>query len=171
MNRFSLLTAFAIFTGTQSAAHISVEFLEGFPTDRFVFTNLSGCTSGPISFLIELDETPAGLVFDTLPSGSGVERYADFKVLEGADLLVGRPRVADGSTTAAVTLQMLNAGEVFSFSIDVDDTLENGTFGQIRVADDESTGIKVTVFSATGGEHGGVFSDAPELIIPTSFCN
>ncbi|MEL6582336.1 MAG: hypothetical protein AAFQ36_00765 [Pseudomonadota bacterium] len=151
-------------------ADISVKFEESFPVDRFVFRNVGSCSTGAVALSIELATANGKLLFDTEGTGPGVERFAGFAAIENAARVVGRPFVADGSTKAAVVLSDLAPGDVFSFSIDIDDQEVNGALGQTQISRSELQGAEVMLFRADGSEAVSAFGETPDALLVYDFC-
>lgn len=133
--------ALPVFADTQN---VSVTFRESAPKDSFTIVNTGACAiDGKIS--IDLSTSVGKLIFDTTASGAGVEVFQPFVVTSGQRFLIETPTVSDGDTRVSLVLKDLGAGEQVSFTIDVDDTLDNSNLGQIRVTGSEISGARVMV--------------------------
>ncbi|MEM6693817.1 MAG: hypothetical protein AAF626_04045 [Pseudomonadota bacterium] len=124
------------------AADLSAVFREGAPKDRFTFTALSGCLTGPLEITLDLSSSAAGLIFDTTPSGAGVQVFQPFEIVAGADRVVSVSDVADGDRTLILSLAKLPEGEAVSFTIDIDDTMGGR---EITVEGAEIAGARVVL--------------------------
>jgi len=81
-----------------------------------------------------LAESAGKLLFDTTASGQGGEVFQPFELVKGKQFLTNSPKITDGDTKIMLRLNELAVGSKVSFTIDVDDTLENSALGQIRVS-------------------------------------
>lgn len=147
-------------------ATVEVEFVEGAPKDRFVIQNTGACGLEDLTVALDLSSSAGGLIFDTSATGAGVEVFQPFEVEEG-DIALGEGdiaqlvanRVEDGDTELALRIATLGAGDRASFTIDVDDTLPQGELGQIRVADSEISGARVTITAGDSAVTAAEFSN------------
>ncbi len=139
----------AAFLATSAQAEMRFAFVESAPKDRFVIENAADCATGPIDVVIDLGGSAGALVFDTTGAGAGVEVFQPFELIAGADRVIAASPVTDGDKVVRLTLASLAAGATVAFTIDVDDQLEAGPLGQIRVAGSEIVGASATVVSAT----------------------
>jgi len=114
------------------SADILVEFTESAPKDSFSFTNEGDCKRGA-----------GNLIFDTTAAGKGVEVFQPFENVDGV-ALVSSAEVNDGDQSVTVKITDLEPGGIASFTIDVDDSLENSELGNIRVTGSEMQGTSVT---------------------------
>ncbi len=147
-------------------ADLSLRFVEGAPSDRFVLTNTGNCPLAEATLTLDIGAAPAGLLFDAMPGGAGVDSYQPFEVIEGRGALLGLPELADGDTVLSLNLAGLEAGGIVSFSLDVDDT---GTGLPETIADSEIAGTMVTlVMGETTLEV--AFSDQASAVIPIAPC-
>lgn len=154
---------------TPASATIDIRFDEGAPKDRFVFTNAGTCAFGPMTLVLDLSDSAAGLIFDTTDAGAGVEVFQPFEIVEGAQILQSVSEVSDGDNRIELTLSAMAPGQSVAFTIDVDDTLRHSALGQIQVADSEIAGASVRLRSA-GAEKLGVFDNTSRAIIRTNDC-
>lgn len=116
-----------------SNGEITAEFRESAPKDSFIISNTGGCAfTGSVT--IDLAESAGKLLFDTTASGQGVEFFQPFELVKGKQFLTNSPKITDGDTKIMLRLNELAVGSKVSFTIDVDDTLENSALGQIRVS-------------------------------------
>ncbi len=134
-----------------AAANVIVRFDEGAPKDRFTVENSGACDLGPATVNIDLSESAGGLYFDTTDAGAGVQVFQPLEITAGADALSRIPVVKDGDTQIGLALRGLEAGQVVSFTIDVDDTLRHSARGQTQITGAEIAGG--TVFLQANGAH------------------
>ncbi|MEJ5219138.1 aggregation factor core [Cognatishimia sp. D5M38] len=142
--RNSILSAVVIGTiafSSPALAEIRVEFIEGAPKDRFVFTNFSDCDIGAGIFKIDFTNSNAGLIFDVSGSGAGVEVFQPFELTSGAEFLTTLPIISDGDQLAVLDISGLKTNASIAFTIDVDDTLGARA---ITVSDSEISGTTVS---------------------------
>ncbi|MBT9312429.1 aggregation factor core [Leptothoe kymatousa TAU-MAC 1615] len=140
-------------------ATVEVEFVEGAPKDRFVIQNTGACGLEDLTVALDLSSSAGGLIFDTSATGAGVEVFQPFEVEEGDIAQLVANRVEDGDTELALRIATLGAGDRASFTIDVDDTLPQGELGQIRVADSEISGARVTITAGDSAVTAAEFSN------------
>ncbi|MEM9434422.1 MAG: aggregation factor core [Pseudomonadota bacterium] len=127
------------------AAGLSIKFTESAPKDRFTVTNTGTCALGPTELVIDLSQSSGGLYFDTTASGAGVEVFQPFEITEGAQNILSVQPVLDGDEKVSLTLKDLEPTQSVSFTIDVDDRLENSERGQIQVTGSEISGATVNL--------------------------
>ena len=107
-------------------------------------------------FKVDLSKSAAGLIFDTEPTGRGVEVFQPLEVTQGADFLVEAPVTQDGASKTELVVSELPPSGAIRFTVDVDDTLTASDLGQIRVSGSEIVGAEVrlgeiiAVFDETG---------------------
>ena len=141
----ALILFFAV--STPALADLQVQFDEGAPKDRFTISNLGDCEMGATLVSIDLSGSPYGLIFDTTGSGAGVQVFQPFELTAGKDKLASIPVVKDGQNKITLDLLGLKPREVVSFTIDVDDTVNNR---EITVADAEIAGATIAAKNARG---------------------
>ncbi|MEM9540824.1 MAG: hypothetical protein AAGA60_15125 [Cyanobacteria bacterium P01_E01_bin.42] len=129
----------------EAGTTIKVEFIETAPTDRFIITNTSSCVLEELTLELDLSPSAGMLIFDTSATGAGVDVFQPFEVQEGNIVPLNRSGVADGDTELALRITDLNPGDRAIFTIDVDDTRQNGEFGQSRVTESEISGAIVSI--------------------------
>jgi hypothetical protein len=151
---------------TPVAADVAVRFDEGAPTDRFTFTALDQCLTGPVKLTIDLSGSLAGLIFDVTPQGAGVQVFQPFVLVAGENVVSAVPDVRDGDTVLTMGLKQLIADQSVAFTIDVDDTTGGR---EITVNGAEISGAKVTL-TTHDTEFSGVFSDQASALIETPAC-
>ncbi|MEL6126244.1 MAG: aggregation factor core [Pseudomonadota bacterium] len=132
------LTLLALTPGA-AEADLLVSFRDSAPRDIFILQNDGSC---PINGAVELDlePSPSGLFFDVTAEGAGVEVFQPLRVEAGAGYLSAVPVVRDGDKSVVLSVAGLPPGEQVRFTADLDDSLTNGTFGQIRVSGSEIAG-------------------------------
>ncbi|GAA0777912.1 aggregation factor core [Roseibium denhamense] len=131
----------ALTVSVPALADLSVRFDEGAPKDRFTISASGGCDiSGPMTVTIDLKPSPYGLIFDTTSSGAGVQVFQPFEITDGRGNLSALPEVKDGDNRIDLDVKGLRTFEKISFTIDVDDTVQNR---EITVSNGEITGAKV----------------------------
>lgn len=122
--RLTILSCLALSTlSAPVSADVAVRFLEGAPTDRFVFEATGDCPLTDVRLTIDLSGSDAGLIFDTTPSGAGVEVFQPFVLVAGANLVTGTSGVVDGDQRLSLQVTQLDPGAQIAFTIDVDDTI------------------------------------------------
>ena len=163
--------------GTQASLcglGIDVTFREGAPRDRFSFVNTSSQGWHIDRISLQLENTAGNLIFDTQAGGDGVEVYQLFEVENSTATLVQTASPDDGANRLDLTFSRFEAGDSFTFSIDVDDQLVSSELGQIRVSDSEMAGgvVAVTLRDAAGELHAleMVFDDQSRSTIALPAC-
>lgn len=153
--RIPLLACLAAMTlTTPAAADIAVRFLEGAPTDRFVFEAIGPCPVTEARLTVDLAGSSAGLIFDVTDAGQGVEVFQPFTLVAGSDLVTATTAVTDGDRALSLDVRTLQPGAQIAFTIDVDDTIGAR---EITVSGAEITGsearltVNGVVFSAPFG--------------------
>ena len=151
----ALFFIFAI--STPALADLQVRFDEGAPKDRFTISNLGECELGATVVSIDLSGSPYGLIFDTTGSGAGVQVFQPFELTAGKNRLASMPEVKDGQNKITLDLLGLKSREAVSFTIDVDDTVNNR---EITVADAEIVGASVVAKNERGTKEASFQKDA-----------
>jgi len=131
-------------------ATVLVVFDEGAPRDRMTITNVSEAAVDFEKISIDLTTSTGRLIFDTTDGGDGVEVFQAFQVESGDAVLAADPVAVDGGSMLDLSFASFGAGQSFTFSIDVDDQLENSDLGQIQVTGAEIEGASINV-ELTGG--------------------
>ncbi|MEM8540031.1 MAG: aggregation factor core [Pseudomonadota bacterium] len=134
------LTIAALSFSTAAMADVSVVFREGAPKDRFTIENTGGCLLDGAIVTIDLSQSKAGLIFDVTEKGAGVEVFQPFELTSGASYLAEIPTVRDGDNKVSLVLGSLPQSKVISFTIDVDDTVNQR---EITVSGSEIQGAAV----------------------------
>lgn len=130
---------------TASAAHadgMTVRFSDGAPKDSLVFQN-TGCPLAEATIVLDLRDTPAGLIFDVTSAGAGVEVFQPVEATAGNVII---SPVADGGQVLHLYVPSFASGETIRLTADLDDTTSNR---QITVNGSEMEGAKVTVAYGT----------------------
>lgn len=145
--RTILIAAFAATLATPAFADLQIRFDEGAPKDRFVIKNAGNCALTDAKLTIDLAGSPYGLIFDVTGRGAGVEVFQPFELAAGGAALKSQPIVRDGDNRLTLDFGSLPAGETLSFTIDVDDTVNNR---EITVSDAEIAGATVRLDALEG---------------------
>jgi hypothetical protein len=120
--RYILSTCLA-FMALPASADVIVRFIEGAPTDRFVFETTGGCTIDEARLSLDLSGSNAGLIFDVTNAGAGVEVFQPFILVSGADRVIARSDVQDGDTMLSLDVAAWGPATQIAFTIDIDDTI------------------------------------------------
>ena len=167
--RLAAICVMALGAAQPSFAQIAISYVDSAPTDIFDITNLSPCPSGQMELTIDLTESTAGLVFDTVPQGQGVNVSQPFVLSVGAEYLEGVPIVSDGAAQLTLRIADLPADGRITFTIDVDDTLPQSFNGQTRVSGVEIAGAAVRLSGdAAFGE--GAFDANGQALVGLNTC-
>ena len=151
---------------TTAMADLSIRFVESAPKDSFRFSVSEKCKLPEGKIVINLKGSQGNLIFDTEPTGLGVEVYQKFEKVAGSNLFAIENNITDGDQALTLNVKPLSEGQDFSFTIDVDDQLTNSSLGQIRVADQEITGASISYISAGGDiSQEAVFGAEAEAIL------
>jgi hypothetical protein len=153
-NKIVVIALLLLFSTSLVNAHITVNFLEGAPKDRFVVTNTGQCSLQALQVDIDLTDTAGELIFDTTETGAGVDVFQPFEVSSGDIRLNGKARINDGDKVLSIIVSSIHARASVSFTIDVDDTLANSELGMIIVSGAEIEGGRVTVTHGLLGSSG-----------------
>jgi len=140
-----LLPSSLIMLSANTYANIQVSFADGAPKDKFVIQNISECNIQNIAMTIDLLESTGRLIFDTTATGKGVEVFQPFEVTTGQITLNSARQFNDGDTQLSLNISSIKANDSVSFTIDVDDTLTESEFGNIRVTAPEISGGSVAL--------------------------
>ncbi|MEM6489285.1 MAG: hypothetical protein AAF677_13635 [Pseudomonadota bacterium] len=149
-----------------------VTFREGAPVDRYLIENLSPGDWAIARLEIALAGSAGRLVFDTVGGGPGRNVAQPFVVRsgEGDAALAAMPDIPDGAEAMVLAFERFMPGQVFRFTIDMDDRLAGwGT----TVDGPEIEGAAVTVrFVDAGGAAVEVFAsfDGQAVARPTMPC-
>ncbi|WP_342075221.1 aggregation factor core [Yoonia sp. SS1-5] len=149
--------------GASSAqADIELRFIEGAPKDRFdLIATGPACNDAPLEVTIDLSGAQGGLIFDVTAAGQGVEVYQPFELVAGADLLQSATSLRDGDQVLTLSLRALPAGQVLSFTTDLDDT---GGGREITVDGAEIAGASVIVTNGAATQTAEFGPDARAII-------
>lgn len=156
----------AVLTASMANADIEVTFRDGAPKDTFTIIYSDSCESNPMSVSIDLEPSPAGLIFDVSGAGAGVEVFQPFEVTQGGDLIVDADAVLDGDQFLTLYMAPMGQGDRVSFTIDLDDT---GGGREITVSGAEIAGATVTV-STAGAFSRAAFDDTGRAVVALSGC-
>ncbi|MEM8917191.1 MAG: aggregation factor core, partial [Pseudomonadota bacterium] len=127
---FIILAMALLATAPPAAADLRVSFQESAPKDRFSIVNAGGCDLTDLTLTIDLTPSAGGLIFDTEPTGAGVEVYQPFEIVEGLEHVQSIDTAADGGRTVTILFSRLAPNAATRFTVDVDDTLTNSALGQ-----------------------------------------
>lgn len=131
---------------------MTVTFRESAPKDRFELRNTGGCQAIPITLRLDMVNSRGRLIFDVTGKGAGVEVFQPFEITRGRQLVAAKPLVRDGDNQLSFRLNRLKPADVFAFTIDVDDTLEDSALGQIRVSGSEIEGATASLATDDHGK-------------------
>lgn len=126
-----------------------VEFVED-SADYFVLRNASDPGWSVQRVEIDLRDSTGRLIFDVTGSGAGVSAFQPYAALGGTAVAVARTEVTDGDSLLNIGFARFAPGELFLFTVDLDDTLPGQT--QTWVDGTEIAGGRVhAVFTADDG--------------------
>jgi hypothetical protein len=138
-----ILTIVLIACASSAAANgLTVQFADGAPKDSITFHN-DGCPLTDATIVLDLRETPAGLIFDVTAAGAGVEVFQPVETVAG-DVAISP--VADGGQVLHLFVPSFANGETIRLTADLDDTTSNR---QITVNGSEMAGARVSVAYAS----------------------
>jgi len=165
----SIVAATLTCLATTATADLSVQFIEGAPTDSFVVRNTSTCILPAQVVSFDLSTSAAGLIFDVTDNGAGVEVFQPLKVVGANPLVLGTSTITDGDQTLDLQLDQMQPNDQLRITFDMDDTLENGELGQIRVSRSEIEGASVTS-TATPDDTTAVFDTKGLAVLTNPNC-
>ena len=152
----------------------SARFVESAPRDRFIISNESSAGWSIVAVAIDLSTSAGNLIFDTTAEGAGVEVFQPFRNDGGKANLEQEPQVSDGDQSINLRFSTFQAGEDFTFSIDIDDQLTSSDLGQIRVSNNEFIGthLNLRIVNSEGSTHtlSGTFDDANRALLQNRAC-
>lgn len=163
--RLAFLAA-ALVTAQTGHADISVRFIEGAPTDRFVISSDSPCATGPASITLDLSGSAGALIFDVTSAGQGVEVFQPLSLVSGADHVRQISQITDGGTALSLDLNTLTAGTDVAFTLDLDDTIGAR---EITVSGAEIAGATVSL-RASGTTQTAAFDTSATATLKTPAC-
>ncbi len=151
---FIAVSALCSLFSQYTLSNVEVTFIESAPKDSFIIKNIGSCTLNQTTIDINLSSSQGQLIFDTTDTGAGVEVYQPFEITQGKNTLVknNQPEVKDGDQKISLKFNALEAGEVFSFTIDVDDNLSNSIRGNTQVVGSEMEGATLIVNSSLSAQ-------------------
>jgi len=129
-------------------AKIEIRFIEGAPKDEFIIQNIGECSLKQFVLDIDLSSSAGNLFFDTSDQGQGVEVPQPFEATRGQFELISQNKgnkVLDGENSLSLKIAELKPKQLISFTIDVDDKLENSQLGQIQVTGSEIEGTSARI--------------------------
>lgn len=142
----AVLFLFVMFNVNLSFAKgLNVQFEESAPKDRFIIVNQTQCTLDDMRLVIDLENSAAGLLFDTQSGGAGVNVYQPLEIAVGAEWVQSANAVGDGARELNLAIsQFPNQGRIV-ITIDVDDTKPSGPLGTQMISNSEIAGAEVRV--------------------------
>lgn len=167
--RLAAIVTTTLALATQATAQIEVSYADGAPTDIFEIRNMSACPSGSMELTIDLTGSDAGLLFDTTPTGVGVQVSQPFVLTQGAEFLTGIPQVSDGARQITFSVTDLPGESAIAFTIDVDDTLTQSGNGQTRVSGSEMAGALVRLSGVAVAEAAS-FDQTGQAVLTLNNC-
>lgn len=166
MNLPLMCSAAILALAVPASADVSVRFVEGAPTDRFVFEMSGSCPIGEAELALDLTGSSAGLVFDVTDAGAGVEVFQPFILVTGAELVRAHSDVSDGDTALSLHVPAFAPGQRIAFTIDVDDTIGAR---EITVSGAEITGAQAALI-LDGQRHVAAFGPDARALISHDGC-
>ena len=149
---------------------LEVRFIESAPKDRFVISNLGECNLSNFVLTIDLTDSKGKLIFDTTETGAGVEVFQPFEVTEGNIELASTDFVNDGDTILSLKINELDGNTSSSFTIDLDDTLENSDLGMIRVTGAEIADASIIIKTVDEQSFSALFNDKSRASLALTKC-
>ena len=149
------LTACVVSTGH---AEILLTYDESAATPHFEISNDSACATGAMEVLIDLESSAAELFFDNRTTGTNLfdAALAPFRIESGADRVSQVDEPDTGSGRIAIRLSDMMPGESVSFSIDVDDQLDDGERADALAEGSRIAGA-VAVVAKDGSERAALY--------------
>ncbi|MGH1440111.1 MAG: hypothetical protein ACRBBR_08390 [Cellvibrionaceae bacterium] len=154
-------------------ANIEVRFVEGAPKDEFLIQNTGQCSIKQFTLDIDLSSSEGNLIFDTTNAGQGVEVFQPFEATSGQFELISQTNgneVKDGDNTLSLKVPEIKPQQVISFTIDVDDKLENSQLGQIQVTGSEIKGALAKLNINQENFSSGPFGKNNKAIVTVPSC-
>lgn len=165
-----LLSVLTLLSISFAQTTIEVSFIESAPKDRFIISNSGECSLSEFVLTIDLTDSKGKLIFDTTETGAGVEVFQPFEVTEGNIELASTDFVNDGDTILSLQLNELDENSSSSFTIDLDDTLENSDLGMIRVTGTEIADASISINTPDEQSISAMFSDKSKATIDLTEC-
>ncbi|REG82127.1 aggregation factor core [Marinomonas pollencensis] len=172
MSQISILYTVPVLLLASSITHasVAVRFVESAPKDRFVLTNTSQCEMENITANIDLANSTGKLIFDTTATGAGVDVFQPFEAGDGNIQLTNGSQVNDGATKLSIKIAKLQANEATHFTIDVDDTLKQSEWGNIRVSGSEIENATIEITSKDNATLKGTFDNQGKTTLAFTHC-
>jgi len=126
-------------------ADLVVTFIEASPSDLFIVQNRTDCDFYDFGLQIDLRSSAGGLLFDISEGGAGASVYEPFGIAEGRDAVRSFAPVTDGDRVASILFDQLEGRGHVIFTVDVDDTLTEGPYGQTVIDGSEIAGAMLSV--------------------------
>jgi hypothetical protein len=145
MTTRALLTALLYLLPSAALADLVVTFIEASPSDLFIVENRNDCEYYDFGMQIDLRSSAGGLLFDITEGGAGASVYEPFGIAEGRDAVRSFSPVTDGDRVASILFDRLEGRGRVIFTVDVDDTLPDGPYGQTVVDSSEIAGAMIVI--------------------------
>ncbi len=146
----ALLIVLAIMLPSAARADLAVTFVEAAPKDLFIVENRTDCDLYDFGLQIDLKSSAGGLLFDISEGGAGSSVYQPFEIAEGHGSIRSFEPVSDGDRVVSILFDRLGGRSRVVFTVDVDDTLPEGPYGQTMIDGSEIAGSML--FITTVGE-------------------
>ena len=141
----TFLTALLSLLPSAALADLAVTFIEASPSDLFIVENLNDCEYYDFGMQIDLRSSAGGLLFDISEGGAGASVYEPFGIAEGRDSVRSFAPVTDGDRVASILFDRLEGRGRVIFTVDVDDTLPEGLYGQTVIDSSEIVGAMIVI--------------------------
>ena len=145
MTSRALLTALFSLVPSAALADLVVTFIEASPSDMFIVENPNDCEYYDFGMQIDLRSSAGGLLFDIAEGGAGASVYQQFGISEGRDAVRSFAPVTDGDRVASILFNRIEGRGRVVFTVDVDDTLPEGPYGQTVVDSSEIAGAMIVI--------------------------
>jgi len=145
----TLSTALMLLAPSTALADLVASFTEASPVDLIVVENRSACDLYDFGLQIDLRGSAGGLVFDITEGGAGASIYQPFEILEGREAVRSFAPVRDGDRVASILFGTLEANRRVIFTVDIDDTAADSSWGQTVIDGPEIAGATL-ILTMTG---------------------
>ncbi|MEO9903870.1 hypothetical protein [Nisaea sp.] len=139
----ALIIILFILLSSAARADLAVTFVEAAPKDLFIVENRMDCDLYDFGLQIDLRSSAGGLLFDISEGGAGASVYQPFEIAEGHGAIRSFEPVTDGDRVVSILFDRLDGRSRVVFTVDVDDTLPEGPYGQTMIDGLEIAGSKV----------------------------
>lgn len=165
----SILGAMPV-AGRALASGVVVAFEDASPWDFIVVENDTGCDL--VDFELEIDLTPSAgrLFFDIAPGGPGYSESRPFRLAEGRDSVIASTDVLDGDRSVRIRFLKLLRGDRVVFTVDIDDSMEEGPLGPTIVLGPEIAGAAVSLRMGAFSPVTVQFDSSARAILPDVYC-